>query len=103
VAYDDAIEKTLKDLLDMQRKLGLNINWLDRQAFLELVPDINPADLRGGTYSPDDGSASPLKASFAFYQEAVRHGAVFHFDETVTEIEIASGKVRSIVTDRGQY
>ena len=81
VAYDDAIEKTLKDLLDMQRRLGLNINWLDRQAFLELVPDINPASLRGGTYSPEDGSASPLKASFAFYQEAVRQGAVFQFNE----------------------
>ncbi len=103
VAYDDAIEKTLKDLLEMQRNLGLNINWLDRQSFLELVPDINPADLRGGTYSPEDGSASPLKASFAFYQEAVRHGAVFQFNEIVTDIEIAAGKVRSVTTDKGRY
>ncbi len=103
VAYDDAIEKTLKDLLDMQRKLGLNINWLDRQAFLELVPDINPADLHGGTYSPEDGSASPLKASFAFYKEATRHGAVFQFNEQVIGIETAAGKVRSVTTDKGQY
>ena len=103
VAYDDAIEKTLKDLLEMQRNLGLNINWLDRQAFLELVPDINPADLRGGTYSPEDGSASPLKASFAFYKEATRHGAVFQFNEQVIGIETAAGKVRSVTTDKGQY
>ena len=103
VAYDDAIEKTLKDLLDMQRKLGLNINWLDRQAFLELVPDINPADLHGGTYSPEDGSASPLKASFAFYQEAARNGAVFQFNEHVIGIETAAGKVRSVTTDKGHY
>ena len=103
VAYDDPTEKTLKDLLDMQRGLGLNINWLDRESFLELVPDINPADLRGGTYSPEDGSASPLKASFAFYQEAVRYGAVFQFQENVTGIEIVAGKVQSVTTDKGHY
>lgn len=103
VAYDDATEKTLKDLLDMQRSLGLNINWLDRESFLELVPDINPADLRGGTYSPEDGSASPLKASFAFYQEAVRYGAVFQFQENVTGIEIVADKVQSVTTDKGHY
>jgi sarcosine oxidase subunit beta len=103
VAYDEDIEKTLKDLLDMQRSLGLNINWLDRQEFLELVPDINPKDLRGGTYSPEDGSASPLKASFAFYQEAVRRGAIFHFNENVVGIETAAGKVQSITTDKGHY
>ncbi len=103
VAYDQAIEKTLKDLLDMQRKLGLNINWLDRQNFLELVPDINPKDLLGGTYSPEDGSASPLKSSFAFYQEAVRHGAVFRFNERVIAVEIEACKVRSVITDKGSY
>jgi len=103
VAYDDATEKTLKDLLDMQRNLGLNINWLDRQAFLELVPDINPRDLHGGTYSPEDGSASPLKASFAFYQEAVRYGAIFQFNEVVTSIDTAANKVRSVTTNKGHY
>jgi len=103
VAYDDATEKTLKDLLDMQRNLGLNINWLDRQAFLELVPDINPRGLRGGTYSPEDGSASPLKASFAFYQEAVRLGAIFQFNEVVASINTIANKVRSVTTNKGHY
>ena len=103
VAYDDATEKTLKDLLDMQRNLGLNIYWLDRQAFLELVPDINPRGLRGGTYSPEDGSASPLKASFAFYQEAVRLGAIFQFNEVVASIDTIANKVRSVTTNKGHY
>jgi len=87
----------------MQRNLGLNINWLDRQAFLELVPDINPRDLHGGTYSPEDGSASPLKASFAFYQEAVRYGAIFQFNEVVTSIDTLANKVRSVTTNKGHY
>lgn len=103
VAYDDPTEKTLRDLITMQRDLGMNIDWLDRQQMLGLVPDINPAGLRGGTYSPEDGSASPLKASYAFWQEAVRKGAVFHFNERVTGIETAAGKVRSVTTDKGHY
>jgi len=103
VAYDEATEKTLKDLLEMQRNLGLNIDWLDRQSFLQLVPQINPSNLLGGTYSPEDGSASPMKASFAFYEEAVREGAIFQFSENVTGIDVASGKVQSVTTNKEHY
>ncbi len=65
-AYRDREEGILKDLLATQKKLGLNIDWLDRQQLLTLIPDLNPNDLLGGTFSPDDGSASPLLASHAF-------------------------------------
>ena len=47
-----------QDLLDDPKAYGLNIDWLDRQSCLELLPDLNPVDLLGGTYSPDDGHCS---------------------------------------------
>ncbi len=103
VAYDEATEKTLKGLLEMQQALGLNINWLERDSFLHLVPQINPHNLLGGTYSPEDGSASPMKACFAFYQEACRYGATFHFFENVIDIDVTDGKVRSVKTDKSRY
>jgi sarcosine oxidase subunit beta len=43
--------------------------------------------LIGGTFSPEDGSASPMESSYAFYRNAVQHGAEFHFGETVKSIK----------------
>ncbi len=102
-AYRDREEGILKDLLATQKKLGLNIDWLDRQQLLDLIPDLNPNDLLGGTFSPDDGSASPLLASHAFYTHAMRCGAEFHFNEPVLDILVQGGKVCGVKTTLGTY
>lgn len=103
VAYDDQVERTLKDLLDLQKSLGLNIDWLDRDEILALAPDINPICLRGGTFSPEDGSASPLMASHAFYTNAVRAGAEFHFNEHVSAVQLTNGKITGVSTEKEVY
>lgn len=68
VAYREQEERILKDLLKVQHSYGLNIRWLDRDDLLEVVPALNPEGLIGGTYSPGDGSASPLLTAHAFYK-----------------------------------
>jgi len=103
VAYREREEKILKDLLAIQKSYGLNIDWLDKEALLEVAPDLNPNDLIGGTFSPDDGNASPLLAQHAFYAHAKRLGAEFHFNESVTGIDVAGGRVRGVKTDKGEY
>lgn len=103
VAYGEREERTLKELLVTQKAFGLNIDWLDRQAMLELVPDLNPENLIGGTFSPEDGSASPLLANRAFYVHARRAGATFRFGETVRSLILESGAVRGVRTDKGEY
>lgn len=103
VAYRPEEEKTLKDLLVIQQSFGLNIRWLDAHELAEVIPSINPAGLIGGTFSPDDGSASPLLAAYAFYKLAKRLGAEFRFSERVTGLVIEGGRVRGVRTDRGVY
>ena len=103
VAYREREEKILKDLLAVQHSYGLNIHWLDKDALLEVIPDLNPNGLIGGTHSPDDGNASPLLAIHAFYRHAKRLGTEFHFDETLTGIAIKGGRVRGVKTDKGEY
>lgn len=103
VARSQREEKILKDLLAIQKSLGLNIDWLDQKEILELVPDLNPARLTGGTFSPEDGNASPLLAVHSFYVHAMEYGATFKFHERVEEIIIRSGKVVGVRTDRGTY
>jgi len=103
VAYREREEKILQDLLAIQKPYGLNIDWLDKDDFLQVIPDLNPNGLIGGTFSPDDGNVSPLLSLHAFYTHAKRLGAEFRFNESVTSIDVASGRVRGVKTDKGQY
>jgi sarcosine oxidase subunit beta len=103
VAYGEKEEKILKDLLEIQHTFGLNIHWLGRQALLEVIPDLNPEGLIGGTFSADDGNASPLLAIHAFYRHAQRLGTEFRFGEEVTQIHVEAGRVRAVVTDKDTY
>jgi len=102
-AYRDQEEATLKELLVTQQRFGLNIHWRDARGMREVIPDLAPDGLIGGTFSPDDGHASPLLAANAFHAEAVRAGAAFHFRETMTGLVIEGGRVRGVRTDKGEY
>jgi sarcosine oxidase subunit beta len=86
VAYREQEEETLKGLLEIQKRYGLNIDWYDRDDLLEIIPHLNPAGLIGGTFSPEDGHCSTLLAGHAFYDAAKRAGAEFRFNESVVEI-----------------
>lgn len=103
VAYRPEEERTLKELLTVQKRAGLNIDWLDAPDLLEVVPDLNPRGLVGGTFSPDDGNASPLLAVHAFYTRAKGLGAEFRFGEHVTGIVKEGGRIRGVRTDKGEY
>ncbi len=103
VAYREREEQALKDLLDVQHGFGLEIKWLNRDDLLDVIPSLNRNNLIGGTYSPSDGSASPLLSAHAFYKRAAERGARFHFNERVTGIITRRGKVVGVRTDQGGY
>lgn len=103
VAYDEPTANTLKDLVQWQINHHLNISWLDRASLMDLIPSINANELLGGTYSPEDGCASPLKAAFSFHHQATKFGAEFHFNEQVLDFVINKGKIKGVITNFGKY
>lgn len=103
VAYRPEEERTLKELLVVQKKSGLNIDWYEAPDLLRRIPDLNPEGLIGGTLSPDDGHASPLLAVHAFYARARALGVTFLFNEVVTGLATAGGRVAGVRTDKGEY
>jgi len=103
VTYCKKDEKILKELLETQHSYGLNINWLNKDDLLELVPDLNPEGLIGGTYSPDDGHCSTLLAGHAFYEEARNAGCKFRFNEEVFKIKVHNNQVKGVKTNKGEY
>lgn len=100
--YSDKDEKVLKDLLKIQKKFGLNIDWIDNSSVRELVKGINKNNLKGATYSPEDGSASPLLSINAFYSKAKENGVVFNFNEKIEEIKKENSNFK-IKTNKGAY
>jgi len=103
VAYRELEGRQLRSLLAGQRRHGLEIEWLDAPALLQLVPDLNPEGLLGGTYSPRDGHCSPLLAAAAMHRQAERAGATFKFGVEVAELITDSGRVAGVRTDRGEF
>ncbi|MDO9577982.1 MAG: FAD-dependent oxidoreductase [Candidatus Cloacimonadales bacterium] len=102
-AYNEADEKKLKDLMKIQHSFGLNIKWVSPHEYNELVPGINMEGLRGSTFSPEDGSASPLLSMNAFYFKSLEYGADYKFHEKVIDLKQKDGKIVEVITDKGKY
>lgn len=103
VAYRPAEAKTLQDLLVVQKKAGLDIDWYGKDDLLALAPGLDPEGLFGGTFSPGDGSASPMLSSAAFHRRAVELGVECRFNERVTSLMRRKGAVVGVRTDKGGY
>ncbi|MBW2604947.1 MAG: FAD-binding oxidoreductase [Deltaproteobacteria bacterium] len=101
--YGREEEAALKSILPIQKQFGLNIDFVGPEKIREVIPGINPEGLIGGTFSPDDGSASPLLAINAFYRHAQALGVRFRFKEEIKQIIVEGEKVIGVATDRDQY
>jgi len=102
-AYNEKDAKELQDLMQIQQNFGLNIKWLSPDEYSEIVPGILKEGLQGSTYSPEDGSCSPLLVSAAYFEHCRKVGVEFHFQECVTGFDISAGKINKVFTNKGIY
>jgi len=101
--YRKTEEDILKGILPIQKQFGLNIDFVTPEKVRAILPGIAHADLRGGTYSPDDGSASPLLAINAFCRKAVEKGVHFQFGKEVRTLLTENGRVTGVNVGDGDY
>jgi sarcosine oxidase subunit beta len=103
VAYTPAIAAMLEELVQVQRGFGLDIDYHDDAFIRRLVPGIDPEGLLGGTFSPGDGSASPLLYAHSFRVEAERAGARFFFGEPVIDMLRDGERVVGVMTSQARH
>ena len=101
VAYDADTKNDLLAVVEQQKPLHTGLVWLSAHELSDIVPALNRHNLLGGTYSPRDGSASPLKAIHAFSMAAERSMAHFFFNEYV--VNITHRGDFEVTTTRGKY
>ena len=103
LAYSKEHEELLKRSIDLQKSLGLNNDWLNAEQISELIPGIIRKGLRGGSYSPEDGRASPPLAIKAFYKYALSLDVEFKFKEIVKNFSIKDNKIKGVITNKDAY
>jgi sarcosine oxidase, subunit beta len=100
VAYDAEREAGFRRLLEAQRAWGLDIGWIGPERAAALAPGIEEEGLRGGTFSPGDGYASPLKLATAYHKLALDLGVEFLFGERVVGLDLEGGRVAAMRTTK---
>ncbi|WP_116040735.1 GcvT family protein [Amycolatopsis palatopharyngis] len=101
------VATTRERWLDLERKLGLARAWgIDAELIgpAEVharIPQVDPARIHGGLYTPTDGIAKPVRAAEAMARAARSRGVRFQADTRVTGFDISDGRVRAVRTTRG--
>ncbi|MCK4380884.1 MAG: FAD-binding oxidoreductase [Candidatus Lokiarchaeota archaeon] len=103
LAFTNEHENLLKETVELQKSYGLNINYVSAEKIREIIPGINSNGLLGGTYSPEDGNASPLLSLHSFFRRSKDLGANYHFNEKVIDILTKNNRVISVKTTKGRY
>ncbi len=103
VTYREEDKNSLKELVKYQRQFGLEIDFYEKDEILKIIPGLNPDGLLGGTFSPRDGSASPLLSVLSFYKHSKKQGTIFKFHEKVTNLDIEDGRIRAVSTTKDKY
>jgi sarcosine oxidase subunit beta len=103
LATTPELERSFRERIDFQRRLGVDVTLLTREEVAERWPFLRNEDVLNATHSPKDGFAGPYEVTVAFAQAARRGGAVFHEEVEVTDVLAKDGAVRGVRTPVGEF
>jgi sarcosine oxidase subunit beta len=98
---ENEVERMKKNVA-MQRELGANTRLISAQELKEIEPDWNVDDVTLAAYEPDSGYGDGSVTANDFLDRAREMGAEFLPRTRVTSFKIESGRVRGVVTDKGE-
>ncbi len=90
-----------REIVAMQRRLGVNTEWLTPDDIAARVPPLNLEGVLAGTNNAEDGLADPNSVVQGYASGARRLGAKLVTDVAVTDIQIEGGRVKGVVTNQG--
>ncbi len=87
---------------EMNRGEGVSIETLGMEETSEMLPEANLEDIEVALYEPDAGYADPVATTYAFAQEAKKHGATILTNTHVSEIISNRHRVTGVRTNKGK-
>ncbi len=100
-----ANEKTLpmyKEIKKLQEKLAVNVQILNNEEVLNIIPELNVDDLAGGVFDYDAGNIDPYSVLQLYTKNAKKLGATYIYEEVerflseknkITGIRLTTGEV----------
>lgn len=86
---------------EMQRRLGVDVEWLSADEARQLAPGINIEGVLAATFCARDGIADPNGVTMGFAKAAQAAGAQICRDTEVTGIRLENGRVAGVKTVAG--
>lgn len=87
----------------MHQRIGIPTFVVKSDDVRRLAPMMAVEDIEVAAYEPESGYADPSATTQALMDAARRLGAILHQDCLVTAINIQSGKVKGVETNKGAF
>ncbi len=101
LAFDEARKEAFLQAIDIQRKYGLNVQFISADDCRQIVPDLNTEGLLGGAWCPTDGQANPFNVTFGYLCGLKQQGSQVLINHQVVKIKVIKNRVVSVVTANG--
>lgn len=93
---------TVRDVVEMQGRIGIHTGMVDCNEILELEPDMSMENIAGGAWEPDAGYADPVGSTAGLMDSAVAGGARAWYNVAVTKLLVENGATVGVETSRGR-
>ncbi len=96
----EAVE-TFRQNVDLQRRMGVDVDWLDAAGAERLAPGLDASGVLGATFCRRDGIADPNGVTMGFAAAARAAGVAIERETEVVGIDVRAGRVAAVRTSRG--
>ena len=93
--------QTFRHTMDLQRRLGVEVEWLGPDAIARLAPGVSVEGVLGATFCRRDGIADPHGVTMGFARAAHRMGVAIERNAEVRGIAVDRDRVVRVDTTRG--
>jgi len=93
---------TFRRNVALQRRLGVDVEWLDAAAAERLAPRLDARGVLGATFCRRDGIADPNGVTMGFAKAAQALGVSIERDTEVTGVRVEHGRIAGVETTRGR-
>lgn len=102
VASTEKEDVQFRKNVELQKSLGIQVEYLTPKEAKEIVPYLNTDIIRSATYCPKDGHLNPFLTTDAYAKAAKRLGVKIYTFTEVTGIRVENGKVKGVITNKGE-
>jgi sarcosine oxidase subunit beta len=101
LATSQATLSSLRQNVNIQRRLGIDVGLLEPEQVSKMVPGLNIKDVAGAAFCDTDGYADPYSVVSGFASVAKRLGVRIQEETEVIGIDIAGEQVDGVHTTKG--